>query len=98
MYLDQVAHELQNQGQTLQDVVAKINKVEIIPTKDNLKEVVWREIQKVVVNKESTIFLTKHEVNQVYEVMSMWLAKNFQIDLPFPHDEDLQEAKMKYGK
>ena len=48
LYLTMVANEVRNQGQTLQDVVAKINKVEIEPTKDNIKEVVWREIQKAL--------------------------------------------------
>ncbi len=98
LYLTMVAHELRNQGQTLQDVVAKINKVEIEPTPQNLKEVVWREIQKTMFKKESTTFLTKHEVTQVYEVMSMWLAKNFGIDIAFPVDSELQELKLKYKK
>lgn len=87
LYLTQVAHELNNQGQTLQNVVKAITKVEIRPTKDNLKEVVWHEIQKVLFKKESTTFLTKLEVNEVYEVMSAWLAKHFGIDIPFPADE-----------
>jgi len=88
LYLSWVARELINQGQTLQDVVKKITKVEIIPNTYNLKEVVWREIQKALLGKESTTFLTKHEVNEVYEVMSMWLSKNFEISLPFPNDPD----------
>jgi hypothetical protein len=88
LYLSMVANELQNQGQTLQNIVKAIKKVEIIPTKENLKEVVWREIQKAILGKESTTFLTKHEVTEVYEVMSMWLAKNFGIDIPFPNDPD----------
>lgn len=88
LYLSMVARELNNQGQTMQDVVKKINKVEIRPTTENLKEIVWREIQKAMFDKESTTFLTKGEVTQVYEVMSAWLAKNFGIDLPFPFDEE----------
>lgn len=98
LYLTMVARELCNQGQTLQDVVAKINKVEIEPTPQNLKEVVWREIQKTMFKKYSTTYLTKHEVTQVYEVMSMWLSKNFGISIPFPVDEGLQNIKMAYGK
>ncbi len=88
LYLSMVARELQNQGQTMQDVVKAIRKVEILPTDKNLKELVWREIQKVVVQKESTTELAKNEVDEVYEVMSAWLAKEFQIDIPFPHDPD----------
>lgn len=88
LYLTMVAHELQNQGQTLQDVVKKINKVEIMPTKDNLKEVVWREIQKVMTGKESTTFLDKHEVTEIYDVMNKWLGQHFEIHIPWPDDGD----------
>lgn len=89
LYLSMVARELQNQGQTMQNVVKAITKVEITPTMQNIKELVWREIQKTMFEKESTTFLTKHEVDEVYRVMSMWLSKNFGIDLPFPNDEDI---------
>jgi hypothetical protein len=95
LYLTWVARELQNQGQTLQNVVSKINKVEIVPTMYNLKEVVWREIQKSHLGKESTTLLTKHEVDEIYGIMSMWLAKNFGISLPFPNDEDVAPLKDK---
>ena len=95
LYLTWVAHELENQGQTMQNVVKAITKVEITPTMQNVKEMIWREIQKTMFKKESTTFLTKHEVTQVYEVMSMWLSKNFQIDLPFPNDNDVAPLKEK---
>lgn len=88
LYLSMVAQELCNQGQTMQDVVKKISKVEIVPTTYNLKEIVWREIQKAHLGKESTTELTKLEVNEVYEIMSMWLSKHFGIDIPWPTDEE----------
>ena len=95
LYLSQVAKELRNQGQTMQNVVEKITKVEIIPTTHNLKEIVWREIQKAHLGKDSTTFLTKQEVTEIYEIMSMWLAKHFEIDIPFPVDEEKQLEKLK---
>jgi len=97
LYLTMVAHELQNQGQTMQDVVKKINKVEITPTMHNLKELVWREIQKVHLGKESTTFLTKHEVDEVYNIMNKWLGLNFEIHIPFPSDEQKQYEKHNHG-
>ena len=60
LYLTWVAKELCNRGQTLQDVVRAIKKVEIEPTKENLKEVVWREIQKTMFKKESTDSFRRH--------------------------------------
>ena len=93
LYLTQVAHELNREGHTLQDIVKKITKVEIVPTMHNIKEVVWREIQKAQLGKESTTYLTKHEVNEVYEVMNKWLGTYFSIHIPFPNEED--EAPLK---
>jgi hypothetical protein len=93
LYLTWVARELKNQGQTMQDVVKAITRVEIEPTVQNVKEMVWREIQKTMFKKESTTFLTKHEVTEVYDVMSMWLSKNFGISLPFPNDNDIAPLK-----
>lgn len=90
LYLEWVARELINKGYTLQDVVAQIKKAEITPTKDNLKEVVWRPMQIAVLGKERSRDLTKQEVDKVYEPISMWLSKNFEIDLPFP-SENLQD-------
>ena len=95
LYLTWVARELSNQGQTMQNVVKKITKVEITPTMQNVKEMIWREIQKTMFKKESTTFLNKQEITEVYDVMSMWLSKNFGIYLPFPSDEDIAPLKNK---
>lgn len=97
LYLTQVANELDRQGHTLQDVVAKINKVEITPTMHNIKEVVFREIMKAMLGKDSTAFLAKQEIDQVYEVMNKWLGLHFQIHIPFPNDEQKQWEKNNYG-
>ncbi len=87
-YLTLVAHELQNQGQTLQDVVKKISFAEITPTTQSLKEVMWRPIQQTAIGKDSTTELTTAEIKQVYDLVSMFLSKQFEIDLPWPSEED----------
>jgi hypothetical protein len=97
LYFTQVASELDRQGHTLQDVVKAITKVEITPTPHNIKEVVWREIQKTLLGKESTTFLTKHEIDQVYDVMNKWLGQHFGIHIPFPNDEQRQYEKHNHG-
>lgn len=90
LYLEQVARELQNQGQTIQNVVKKIDYCEIIPTKDSLKTVLWKPIQETMLGKKSTTELNTAEVRQVYEIISMFLAKEFQISLPFPSVEETE--------
>jgi hypothetical protein len=86
-YLEMVAHELQNQGQTMQNVVRKVDMVEITPTTQTVKEIIWRPIQEITLGKKSSTELSTAEINKVYEIMSMFLAKEFEISLPFPSQE-----------
>ena len=96
LYFSQVASELEREGHTLQDVIKHINKVEITPTMSNVKEIIWKEIQKVVLNKKSTTELAKQEdIEKVYDVMNKWLGTYFQIYIPFPNDPDPAPLKDK---
>ena len=97
-YLTLVADELDRQGHTMQDVVKKITKVEIKPTMHNVKEMIWREIMKAQLGKESTTFLAKQEdIDKVYDVMNKWLGTYFEIHIPFPNDDQRQYEKNNYG-
>ena len=97
-YCEMVARELENGGHTMQDVVKVITRVEITPTTQNVKEILWREIQKALFGKKSTTELTTAEVSKVYEVMAMFLAREFQISLPFPSEENTEEYLSSYEK
>lgn len=88
-YLELVAKELENQGQTMRDVLWRGRYLEVPPTKHSIKEMVWKPIQNATLGKKSTTELTTKEINQVYEVMSMFLARNFGIDIPFPSQNEL---------
>ena|SRR3990167_1766404 len=90
-YFELVAHELCNGGHSMQDVVKVIPLIELIPSRELVKEVIWKPIQKTVFEKKSTTELSTAEINKVYEMVSMFLAKNFEIDLPFPNYEDSKE-------
>jgi hypothetical protein len=94
LYLTQVANELDRQGHTLQDIVKVITKVEIRPTMSNIKEVVWREIQKAQLGKTSTTDLSKQEdIDKVYDAMNKWLGFYFQVHIPFPSIEEGEKDK-----
>src|SRR3990167_11370310 len=90
-YFELVARELQNQGQTMQQVIKKINWCEITPTKQSVKEIIWRPIQEEVCGKKSTTELTTSEVDQIYQITAMFLAKQFKISIPFPSIEETDE-------
>ena len=86
LYLEQIARELTNMGETMQNVVKKMPAVEITPSKESLKIVVWKPIQEAMLGKKSTTELTTAEVSKVYEIVSMFLAKQFKISIPFPDE------------
>ena len=87
-YCEMVARELCNQGQTMQDVIKKITLTEITPTTYSVKEIIFKPLQEATLGKKSTTQLTTAEVDQVYKIMSMFLSKQFEIDLPFPSQEN----------
>jgi hypothetical protein len=86
-YLELVAEALDREGHTMQDVVKAIRRAEIRPTKEALKEVVWKPLQEIILSKKSTTELTKHEIDPVYEAMNKWLGQEFHIHIPFPNRE-----------
>lgn len=88
LWLDMVARELDKNGHTVQNVVAKIQRAEIRPNGKNLKEVMWRPYQIAALGKESTTKLKKHEVDRVYEGLNKFLGEHFKFHIPFPHDPD----------
>lgn len=88
-YLSLVARELENQGQTMNNVIQKMSTTEIIPTKNSVKEIIWKPIQNVLYGKKSTTELSTAEVNRVYEVVAQFLSGQFGITLPFPSEIDL---------
>ena len=96
LYLSIVARELENQGQTMRDVVKKMPLVEIPPTTKSLKEIVWKPIQETSLGRKSTTELKTAEVRQIYEIISMFLAKEFEISLPFPSEEETDNYLKSY--
>lgn len=90
LWLTQVAQELDKEGHTIQNVVAKIQRAEIRPTGENLKEVLWRPYMLAATGKESTTKLDKAEVDRIYEGLNKFLGEHFHIHIPFPSDEARQ--------
>lgn len=87
LWLTQLAEEMDKNGFTVQNVTAKIQRAEIRPTGENLKEVLWRPYQIAATGKKSTTNLTKQEVDKIYEGLNKFVGENFEIHIPFPSDE-----------
>lgn len=87
LWLTQLAEEMDKNGITVQNVTAKIQRAEIRPTGNNLKEVLWRPYQIAATGKESTTQLTKQEVDKIYEGLNKFVGENFEIHVAFPSDQ-----------
>jgi hypothetical protein len=87
VYLEQVAKALAQDGHTMQDVVKAIRKAEITPTKNALKEVVWKPLLAIISGKDSTTKQESSETQQVYDTMNKWLGQEFELHVPFPSEQ-----------
>jgi len=84
VYLKQLSKELNEAGYDMK----KTLKPEVdIPWDDDgimAKEYLWRPIQKIMLDKESTVEPERMEYVQVYEVLNRHLANKFGVSVPWP--------------
>lgn len=62
--------------------------VEIPWTPEMVKEHIWRPIQRLMVECESTTELDKMQVSEIYEVIHRHMASKHGISVPFPCEDD----------
>jgi len=84
LYLAQLSKALNDAGLDMKAVLKP--EVEIPWTPENVKNHLWRPVQRIYLNKESTTELTTDEISKVYDVINRHLAK-FGISVPFPSEE-----------
>lgn len=83
-YFELVADALNDAGYPIQRVLKEHTKVEIDWTKDSVKEILWRTVQKRLLGKSSTTELSKQaDIDKVYETVNRFLAQ-MGIHVPFP--------------
>ena len=66
---------------------------EIPCTEENIKEDVWKPIQKAMFNKSSTTMMERLEVSEVYETVNRFTAERFGVSVPFPSEETMSEEQ-----
>lgn len=96
LYCTMIAHELENGGHSMQDVVKVLHTAEIHPTKENVKEIIFKPIMYALFTKKSTKELTTAQVSKVYEVMAQFLAQEFEILINFPSQEETENYLNSY--
>ena len=83
LYCKNVSQALNSAGYDMKKVI----KADVPWTPLQVKELIWRPIQKALLRKESTTNLSKSEVNKVFETVSKLLAERFGIVVEFPSIE-----------
>ncbi len=91
LYFRLVAEALNEAGLDIRAVLKP--EVEIPWSPGAVKEFLWRPVQKILLQKESTRSLTTSDIDKVYDVVNAHLAKHG-IHEPFPSIEQLMNADL----
>lgn len=94
LYFELIAEALNREGLDVRVVLQVIAEkgVDMMWSKELVKELLWRRIQKKYLNKQSTTQLDSiGEITQIYDMLNKFLAQEFFISEPFPSLESLME-------
>jgi hypothetical protein len=89
LWLEQLAHEANNNGLTLQDMVKVVKKLEIRPTKDNLKETFVKPYILAAYGLDSTEKMNSQQINETYDALNKLFSYHWHIHMPWPSEETL---------
>lgn len=90
LYLAQVAHEANNQGLTLQDMIKVVKKLEIRPNTTNLKETFLKPYIESAYGLKSSEKMTNQQITETYDALNKLFSFYWQIYFPFPSNEAKQ--------
>lgn len=96
LYYDMIAEALNREGLDVRVVLQVIAEkgVDMMWSKELVKELLWRTIQKKYLGKQSTTELDSiGEITQIYDMLNKWLGEQFFITEPFPSLESLIEKQ-----
>src|SRR3990167_7484949 len=93
LYFEMIAGALNQEGLDVRVVLQVIAEkgVDMMWSKELVKELLWRRIQKKYLAKESTTQLETKDIDKIYDMLNKFLAENFHITQPFPSIESLIE-------
>lgn len=98
LYFEFIAQALNREGLDVRVVLQVIAEkgVDMMWSKELVKELLWRRIQKKFTGKQSTTELDSiGEITQIYDMLNKFLSENFYITEPFPSIESLMEKQEK---
>lgn len=88
VYCRDLAAALNDAGLDQRRVLASMREgVELPWDQARCKDVLWREVQRAMLGKESTTRLSRTEVSQVYDALNRWTSSTLGVGVEFPHRE-----------
>lgn len=87
LYFTMLADTLNENGLDMRKVLKP--GIDIPWTSKNIKEYLWRPIQKALLHKESTTELTTSEIDQVLDILHLHLGEKFGVAQEFPSIETI---------
>ena len=85
LWLGQVARKMSESGIDMKTIFDSMrNGFQVEPTKELLKESLWRPMQQAVLDVSSTRELSSSDVNAIYERLNSFFNREFGIRIPFP--------------
>lgn len=81
-YFEMLADALNDGGYTIAKVITK--PLELSWSKHTVKEILWRTVQKAILDKESTTKLERAEVSKVYDELNNIMSARYGINVRFP--------------
>ena len=85
-YFGLLATAFNDAGYTVQKVLTK--PLNISWTQSLVKDILWRQVQDAMFDKESTTKLDRAEVSKVYEEINNYTAEKLGIHVPFPSKDN----------
>lgn len=87
LYFQFLADKLNESGLDMRKVLK--NDIDMPWTLENVKNFLWRPIQKSLTKKTSTTKLKTNEVDKIFDVLNRHLGQRFGVHVPFPSEEDI---------
>ncbi len=86
LYFRHLATALNDAGYTVPIVLKE--SIDIDWNEVLVKELIWRGVQRKKIEKESTIHITKEEMDCIFEEINRYFGQKFGVHVPFPSEEN----------
>ena len=88
-WFEMLAEAFNDAGKDIREVMKP--EIEIPWTAENIKNLLWRPVQEIYLQKKSTTELTTADIDKIYDILNRHIGEKFGIHVPFPSVDTLDE-------